>query len=80
MIIISIQQINLEGYFIFYIYTKLISGDTISKFKESERFCVNKRSIQRDIYELRIFFENQFIDVKSNKSLCMIEQAIVTNW
>ena len=54
---------------ILYLYTKLISGDVISKSDESERFGVNKRSIQRDIDELRAFFENQFIEGRSNKKL-----------
>lgn len=54
---------------ILYLYTKLISGDVISKDVEAERFGVNRRSIQRDIDELRMFFENQFIDGKSNKKL-----------
>lgn len=54
---------------ILYLYTKLIGGDVISKDVEAERFGVNRRSIQRDIDELRMFFENQFIDGKSNKKL-----------
>ncbi len=54
---------------ILYLYTKLISGDVISKDVEAERFGVNRRSIQRDIDELRMFFENQLIDGKSNKKL-----------
>jgi len=47
---------------ILYLYTKLIGGESISKAKEAERFGVNKRSIQRDIDELRAFFENQFAE------------------
>lgn len=54
---------------ILYLYTKLIGGDVISKDVEAERFGINRRSIQRDIDELRMFFENQFIDGKSNKKL-----------
>lgn len=54
---------------ILYLYTKLISGDVISKDVEAERFGVNRRSIQRDIDELRMFFENQFVEGKSNKKL-----------
>lgn len=54
---------------ILYLYTKLINGEAISKSDEAKRFGVNKRSIQRDIDELRMFFENQFIDGKSNKKL-----------
>lgn len=54
---------------ILYLYSKLINGEAISKTDEAKRFRVNKRSIQRDIDELRMFFENQFIDGKSNKKL-----------
>lgn len=54
---------------ILYLYTKLINGEAISKAEEAERFGVNKRSIQRDFDELRMFFENQFIEGKSNKKL-----------
>ena len=54
---------------ILYLYTKLIGGDIISKDVEAERFGVNRRSIQRDIDELRMFFENQLVEGKSNKKL-----------
>lgn len=54
---------------ILYLYTKLISGDVILKDIEAERFGVNRRSIQRDIDELRMFFENQLVEGKSNKKL-----------
>lgn len=54
---------------ILYLYTKLINGESVSKAEEAERFGVNKRSIQRDFEELRMFFENQYIDGKSNKKL-----------
>ena len=54
---------------ILYLYSKLINGESISKLEEAERFGVNKRSIQRDFDELRMFFENQYIEGKSNKKL-----------
>lgn len=54
---------------ILYLYSKLINGETISKSTEADRFGVNKRSIQRDFDELRMFFENQFAEGKSNKKL-----------
>lgn len=54
---------------ILYLYTRLINGESVSKSEEAERFGVNKRSIQRDFDELRMFFENQYIDGKSNKKL-----------
>lgn len=54
---------------ILYLYSRLINGEAISKAEEAERFGVNKRSIQRDFDELRMFFENQYIEGKSNKKL-----------
>jgi predicted DNA-binding transcriptional regulator YafY len=41
------------------IYTKLINGDVVNKAAEAERFGVAPRSIQRDIEDLRCFFEEQ---------------------
>lgn len=54
---------------ILYLYTKLISGESINKSEEAKRFGVHLRSIQRDIDDLRIFFENQTADGKSHKEL-----------
>ncbi len=39
------------------IYTKLINGEIVNKAEESERFCVDKRTIQRDIDDIRNYFE-----------------------
>ncbi|MBE6843025.1 MAG: WYL domain-containing protein [Ruminococcus sp.] len=41
------------------IYTKLINGDVVNKAEEAKRFNVNPKSIQRDIEDLRCFFEEQ---------------------
>ncbi len=40
------------------IYTKLLEGDFIYKEKEAQRYGVNKRSIQRDIDDIRNFLES----------------------
>lgn len=39
------------------IYTKLIEGKNINKLEESQNHNVNERSIQRDIEDIRYFFE-----------------------
>ena len=54
---------------ILHIYTRLIKGDTINKAEEAERFKVDRRTIQRDIEELRAFFENQFAEGQIDKQL-----------
>lgn len=41
------------------IYTKLMKGEIINKAAEAKNFGVNQRSIQRDIDDLRAFFEDQ---------------------
>ncbi|MGN1339145.1 MAG: hypothetical protein ACI4WS_02515 [Oscillospiraceae bacterium] len=41
------------------IYTKLMKGEIINKAAEAQRFGVNQRSLQRDIDDLRAFFEDQ---------------------
>lgn len=40
------------------IYTKLLEGDFICKEEEAQRYGVNKRSIQRDIDDIRNFLES----------------------
>lgn len=45
------------------IYTKLIEGHVVNKFEEAVRFDVNERSIERDIEDIRKYFDN---DVDSN--------------
>lgn len=54
---------------ILYLYTKLINGDVIKKDEEAERFGVHRRSIQRDIEDLRRFFENQAAEGLSDKQV-----------
>lgn len=41
------------------IYTKLMDGEVISKAEEAKYFGVNARFIQRDIDDLRMFFEDK---------------------
>lgn len=41
------------------LYTKLMDGEVINKKHEAEYFGVNERTIQRDIDDLRMFFENR---------------------
>lgn len=41
------------------IYTKLMDGEVINKAAEAEYFGVNQRTIQRDIDDLRMFFEDK---------------------
>ena len=41
------------------IYTKLMDGEVINKASEAECFGVNQRTIQRDIDDLRMFFEDK---------------------
>ena len=51
------------------LYSKLLNGDVINKAEEAKRFEVHPRSIQRDIDELRAFFENQAADGYTDKFL-----------
>ena len=51
------------------LYTKLISEESIVKSQEAEFFQVNPKTIQRDIDELRAFFENQYAEGLSDKKL-----------
>lgn len=54
---------------ILYLYTKLINGESINKSDEAKRFGVHNRSIQRDIDDLRMFFENQSANGGAYKEL-----------
>lgn len=51
------------------IYTRLINGEVINKAREAERFGVHERSIQRDIDDLRNFFEELAAEGNSSKEL-----------
>lgn len=51
------------------LYSKLLSGDVINKAEEAVFFEVHPRSIQRDIDELRAFFENQATEGYTDKFL-----------
>lgn len=54
---------------ILYLYTKLINGKSIYKAAEAKHFDVHTRTIQRDIDELRAFFDNQEADSGLAKKL-----------
>lgn len=41
------------------IYTKMMNGEIINKAKEADSFGVDQRSIQRDIDDLRAFFDER---------------------
>lgn len=51
------------------LYTKLMNGEAINKADEAEYYGVHQRSIQRDIDDLRAFFENQAADCLTDKQL-----------
>lgn len=51
------------------LYTKLIDGEIINKKHEAEYFGVNERTIQRDIDDLRMFFENRAVEGEQYKEL-----------
>ncbi|MCM1056255.1 MAG: WYL domain-containing protein [Firmicutes bacterium] len=40
------------------IYTKLLGGGIINKAEEAQNYCVNERSIQRDINDIREYFDS----------------------
>lgn len=42
------------------IYNRIINGDVINKTAEAERFGVTERSIQRDIEDIRAYFEEDY--------------------
>ncbi len=51
------------------LYTRLINGEVINKSKEAERFGVHERSIQRDIDDLRGFFEELSVEGSESKEV-----------
>lgn len=51
------------------IYTKLMDGEVINKAAEAEYFGVNLRTIQRDIDDLRMFFEDRAAEGELRREL-----------
>ena len=51
------------------LYTKLVNGESICKADEADFFGVSTKSIQRDIDDLRAFFQNQVAEGLSDKQL-----------
>ena len=51
------------------LYTRLLKGEVISKSKEAAAANVTERSIQRDLDDLRAFFEEQATDGKDSYEL-----------
>lgn len=51
------------------LYTRLLSGETINKTKIAAEFHVSERSIQRDLNDLRTFFDEQAADGKNSCQL-----------
>ena len=45
------------------IYTKLMNGGIVYKAEEARQYGVNERSIQRDIDDIREYFENETADI-----------------
>ena len=45
------------------IYTKLMNGSIVNKAEEARQYGVNERSIQRDIDDIREYFENETADI-----------------
>ena len=41
------------------VYTKLINGSVVYKSEEAANYCVNERSIQRDIDDIRLFLDRK---------------------
>jgi predicted DNA-binding transcriptional regulator YafY len=60
---------NLKHSRILRFYTRLIEGDVINKQEEAARYGVNERSIQRDLDDLRAFFEEEACEGKDEKNL-----------
>lgn len=60
---------NLKHSRILHLYTRLIEGDVINKSEEAERYGVNERSIQRDLDDLRAFFEEEACEGRDEKNL-----------
>lgn len=51
------------------IYKKLLDGEIINKSEEAQNFCVNERSIQRDIDDLRCFLSDNVAEGDINQEL-----------
>ena len=63
------------------IYNKLINGDVVNKVEEAEKFAVNKRSIQRDMDDIRAYLANdhetnrELVYDRSKKGYVLVEHA-----
>ncbi len=42
------------------IYNRLLDGEMINKTEEAQRFCVDARTIQRDIEDIRMYFASNY--------------------
>lgn len=51
------------------LYTKLDNGELINKITEADRFGVSERTIQRDIDDIRAFFDNNSVNVGLGKKV-----------
>lgn len=51
------------------IYTALTAGETVQKSQIAEKFGVDKRTVQRDIDDIRAFFSNNTLDVGHSKEV-----------
>lgn len=51
------------------IYIRLCEGRTINKKEEAERFCVDERSIQRDIDEIRKYLEDRISSTGEHRTV-----------
>lgn len=51
------------------IYKKLLDGEIVNKSEEAQSFCVNERSIQRDIDDLRCFLSDNVAEGDINQEL-----------
>lgn len=54
---------------VLHLYSKLVNGESICKADEAVYFGVSPKSIQRDIDDLRAFFQNQMAEGLSDKQL-----------
>ena len=41
-------------------FVRMLHGSTICKKEEAENFCVNKKTIQRDIEDLRAYLSDEY--------------------
>lgn len=51
------------------IYTRFCEGKAIRKEEEARRFCVNERTIQRDIDDIRAFLAERRVNGRANKKI-----------